>query len=358
MLRGKKIMIFCCFLVIVSMLTGGVAGYYDARLEAAVVPKKKSLDKVKVSKKLTFQEDVINILLVGSDHGAMAGDSGRSDSMMVATIDLKRKELKLTSFLRDMYVNVPGHGRDKLNSAYAYGGETLLYQTIAENFGIKIDKFCIVDFSAFEKVIDRIGGIEMTLEEQEANYLNTTNYISKKKYRNVKTGTQTLNGNQALGYARVRHVDSKKYGIGEFGRTGRQRAVLQATFHQMLKQNPVEIIDIAIDALGDVSTDMTASYIKELIYAVAKMDVSKIKQLRIPIENTYKMSGATAPPCGFVFFVNFKANQEALKYFMFHQGKKQNFAKNYGGTQNIDTFGYSAKEDYNQTIGDSGNIFE
>ena len=173
------------------------------------------MDKVKIKNKedLTFDKDVVNILLVGSDNGAQGsedGDHGRSDSMMVATINFKTKELKLTSFLRDMYVEIPGHGRNKLNAAYAFGGEELLYQTLAQNFNIKIDKFCVVDLSAFEKVINRIGGIEMTLEKREAEYLNTTNYISKKKYRNVKPGKQTLNGCQALGYARVRHLYSKK----------------------------------------------------------------------------------------------------------------------------------------------------
>ena len=90
----------------------------------------------------------------------------------------------------------------------------LLYQTIAKNFGIKIDNYCVVDFSTFEKVINKVGGVEISLEEKEAKYLNTTNYISKKKYRNVKVVKQTLNGNQALGYARVRYVVSKKYGDG------------------------------------------------------------------------------------------------------------------------------------------------
>ncbi|HRM03310.1 MAG TPA: LCP family protein, partial [Anaerostipes hadrus] len=304
---------------------------------------------------------VVNILLVGSDNGAQGsekGDHGRSDSMMVATINFKTKELKLTSFLRDMYVEIPGHGRNKLNAAYAFGGEALLYQTLAQNFNIKIDKFCVVDLAAFEKVINRIGGIEMTLEQREAEYLNTTNYISKKKYRNVKVGKQTLNGNQALGYARVRHVFSKKYGVEEFGRTGRQRAVMQATFQKMLQQNPLDLVDIAIDALGDVSTDMDATYIKKLILSVAKMGTTEIDQLRVPIENTYKTAVAGSyPPCGYVFFVNFKANQEALKYFMFNKGKRQDFAKNYGGADAAETCGYPSKYDYNRSKGDSGNIF-
>ena len=117
-------------------------------------------------------------------------------------------------------------------------------------------------------------------------------------------------------------------------------------------------MDIAIDALGDVSTDMDATYIKKLILSVAKMGTTEIDQLRVPIENTYKTAVAGSyPPCGYVFFVNFKANQEALKYFMFNKGKRQDFAKNYGGADSAETCGYPSKYDYNRSKGDSGNIF-
>lgn len=359
MFTKKYTVVFSIFLII-ALVFGGGLGYYDARLEAAMDQDNKSKQLITPKKEnLTFDEDVVNILLIGSDHGAKGseeGDKGRSDSMMVATINFKTKELKLTSFLRDMYVEIPGHGRNKLNAAYAFGGEQLLYDTLAENFNIKIDKFCVVDLSAFEKVIDRIGGIEMTLEEKEAEYLNSTNYISKKKYRTVKAGKQTLNGNQALGYARVRYVTSEKYGVGEFGRTGRQRAVMQATFNKMLQQNPLDILDIAIDALGDISTDIDATYLKKLVYSVVSMGTTEIDQLRVPIENTYKPGSAQDGM--FVFFVNFKANQEALKYFMFNQGKQQDFAKVYGGTDSIETFGYSSHYDSNRAKEDAGDVFE
>ena len=103
----------------------------------------------------------MNILLVGSNRRSDEEAAGRSDSSMIATIKFKTKELKLTSIMRDIYVEIPGHGRDKLNSAYAYGGVELLYQTIAKNFGIKIDKYCVVDFDTFEKVINEVGGIKI-----------------------------------------------------------------------------------------------------------------------------------------------------------------------------------------------------
>lgn len=341
-MKIKQFKIILSIFLVIGIAVGGVLGYYDARLEASVNTGKK-LSDLDVDGNLTFDKDVVNILLVGSDHGAIEGDHGRSDSIMIATVNFKTKELKLTSLMRDMYVEIPDHGKNKLNAAYAYGGVELLYKTIAKNFGIKIDNYCVVDFETFEKVINKVGGVEISLEEKEAEYLNSTNYISKKKYRNVKAGKQTLNGNQALGYARIRYVVSKKYGDGDFGRTGRQRAVLQAALNKVLDQSVTKIADIALDALKDVSTDMTASYLKSLVLKVVQMGTTEIDQMRIPLEDTYKMGRAQSNM--FVFFVNFDANKAAMEYFMFNKGTEEEWAKKYGGTTNIETYGYSGSSD-------------
>ena len=347
-MKIKKFKIILSLFLIIGIAAGGVLGYYDARLEAAVNNKNGStLTDVKVDDNLTFNKNVINILLVGSDHGAIKGDHGRSDSIMIATVNFKTKELKLTSLMRDMYVEIPGHGHNKLNAAYAFGGVELLYQTIAKNFGIKIDNYCVVDFSTFEKVINKVGGVEISLEEKEAKYLNTTNYISKKKYRNVKVGKQTLNGNQALGYARVRYVVSKKYGDGDFGRTGRQRAVLQAALNKVLQQSPTKIADIALDSLADVSTDMSAKYLKSLVLKVVQMGTTEIDQMRVPLEGTYKMGRAQSNM--FVFFINFSANKAAMNYFLFDKGSEKDWAKEYGGTSSVETFGYSGTSSSDST---------
>lgn len=347
-MKIKKFKIILSLFLIIGIAAGGVLGYYDARLEAAVNNKNGStLTDVKVDDNLTFNKNVINILLVGSDHGAIKGDHGRSDSIMIATVNFKTKELKLTSLMRDMYVEIPGHGHNKLNAAYAFGGVELLYQTIAKNFGIKIDNYCVVDFSTFEKVINKVGGVEISLEEKEAKYLNTTNYISKKKYRNVKVGKQTLNGNQALGYARVRYVVSKKYGDGDFGRTGRQRAVLQAALNKVLQQSPTKIADIALDSLADVSTDMSAKYLKSLVLKVIQMGTTEIDQMRVPLESTYKMGRAQSNM--FVFFINFSANKAAMNYFLFDKGSEKDWAKEYGGISSVETFGYSGTSSSDST---------
>ena len=324
-MKIKKFKIILSLFLIIGIAAGGVLGYYDARLEAAVNNKNGStLTDVKVDDNLTFNKNVINILLVGSDHGAIKGDHGRSDSIMIATVNFKTKELKLTSLMRDMYVEIPGHGHNN---------------------------YCVVDFSTFEKVINKVGGVEISLEEKEAKYLNTTNYISKKKYRNVKVGKQTLNGNQALGYARVRYVVSKKYGDGDFGRTGRQRAVLQAALNKVLQQSPTKIADIALDSLADVSTDMSAKYLKSLVLKVVQMGTTEIDQMRVPLEGTYKMGRAQSNM--FVFFINFSANKAAMNYFLFDKGSEKDWAKEYGGISSVETFGYSGTSSSDSTSSSS-----
>lgn len=354
---GKKFKIVMAVFLVFALSIGGVLGYYDAKLEASVTPKG-NLSKVDVGDDVKFDNDVVNILLVGSDRRSDETEAGRSDSSMIATINMKTKELKLTSLMRDMYVDIPGHGRNKLNSAYSFGGVDLLYKTIAQNFDIKIDKYCVVDFSTFEKVINEVGGIEIDLEEKEADYLNTTNYISKKKYRNVKAGKHILNGNQALGYSRIRYVVSKKYGDGDFGRTGRQRAVMQATFDKVKGQSLTKILDIALKVLSDVSTDMDADYIKGLAASVIKMGTTDIDQMRIPIEGSYKMGRAQHNM--FVFFINFNANKAAMNYFIFGDGKvgdgsDEAFAKEYGGLSGVETFGYSGVSNTSSGSTSSGN---
>ena len=106
--------------------------------------------------------------------------------------------------MRDTLVQIPGYRENKLNSAYEKGDVDLLYKTIALNFNIRLDGCILVNFENFEKIIDFMGGLEITLTSSEARYLRNTNYISNPKYRTVVEGTQLMNGNQVLGYSRIR----------------------------------------------------------------------------------------------------------------------------------------------------------
>ena len=146
-------------------------------------------------------DQIVNILVIGNDYREERGygASGLTDTMIIATMDMKHGTLKTASLMRDLVVEIPGHGKNKLNSANSFGGIELLYKTIATNFNIELDGYVEVGFAAFTKIIDKVGGIELELTESEASYLNSTNYIRNKKSRNVKVGKQTLNGAQALG---------------------------------------------------------------------------------------------------------------------------------------------------------------
>ena len=140
-------------------------------------------------------DQIVNILVIGNDYREERGygASGLTDTMIIATMDMKHGTLKTASLMRDLVVEIPGHGKNKLNSANSFGGIELLYKTIATNFNIELDGYVEVGFAAFTKIIDKVGGIELELTESEASYLNSTNYIRNKKSRNVKVGKQTFN---------------------------------------------------------------------------------------------------------------------------------------------------------------------
>ena len=116
-----------------------------------------------------------------------------TDSMMIASINTKDHSIKLTSLMRDTYVDIPGYKSTKLNAAYAKGGAGLLIDTIEQNYQINLEGYASVNFESFEKIIDALGGVVIELGEEEAAYLNKTNYISNKEYRNVVPGVNLLN---------------------------------------------------------------------------------------------------------------------------------------------------------------------
>ena len=192
-------------------------------------------DKSEVSK-ITLRgntKDVTNLLLLGIDARTMK-ERGRSDSMIIVTINKKNKTIKLSSLLRDTAVTIPGRdkngdGQDdyaKLNAAYAYGGFNLLSKTIEQNFRLKIDKYVGVNFVVFPIAVDAMGGIDIYMTAKEASKVCAPGQKLEDWERGFKKiGTESkvyhLNGYQALQYSRIRHIDS------DFNRTGRQRKVIE-----------------------------------------------------------------------------------------------------------------------------------
>lgn len=234
------------------------------------------------------EADVINVLLVGEEAIGDDYGRGRTDCILIATISKKEKALKLTSLMRDTYVQIPGYSDNKLNAAYHNGGLSLLIDTIQLNFDLEVDGYVLVNFDSFEKVIDELGGVEITLTEKEASYLNRTNYISNPANRTVVEGKQMLNGNQALGYSRIRYVSTADNLRDDFGRNARQRAILNALFEQYKSKSAVELIGMLPNLLSLVTTDLDKSDMVGYIATVLTMGATEIETFSIPVSNGYR----------------------------------------------------------------------
>ena len=173
--------------------------------------------------------EVVNIALFGVDTRDMSGDSGRSDAMIILSIDKAHKKIKLTSLARDTRVEIEGYGNEKLCHAYAYGGPELAIRTLNYNFQMNIEDYVTVNFEQLASVIDAAGGVDITITEAERVSANKNiREISSTEPLIQPSGTIHLTGAQAVGYSRIREIG------GDDARTSRQRTVLNALFDQAM----------------------------------------------------------------------------------------------------------------------------
>ena len=249
-------------------------------------------------------DHVINILLVGQDRRPGEGRQ-RSDSMILATLNKSKNTLTLTSFMRDQYVEIPGYLPNKLNAAYAFGGFNLLNATLEHNFGVYVDGNIEVDFDGFTGIIDLLGGVEITLTQAEAEYMNV-NFATK-----LTAGTHLLNGYEALSYSRIRKIDT------DYRRAERQRTVIISLLDRY-KQKPVtEMLSILQSILPMITTDMSNGQILSLAGEVLPMLSSlQVNTLRIPVDGTFDQ-GQVEVREGlanwFQYHIDFKANYQRLQ---------------------------------------------
>lgn len=229
-------------------------------------------------KRISFSKNVINILLVGTD-GRTVTERGRSDTMILISINKDTKQIVITSFLRDIYLYIPTVETDnRLNASYAFGGTSLLLKTLKANFGITIDKYVRTNFQSFEKIIDIVGGVDVELDQAEIDHLNL---------KNATPGVVHLNGSQALSYCRIRKIDKGSL-LGDFGRTYRQREVLGQLFEKSKKLSMSEINTLLNELLPLVTTNLTQSEILGIVAnAFTYMKYDLVKN-RIPADGTYK----------------------------------------------------------------------
>ena len=221
-----------------------------------------------VEEKLSpYSNSIINIALFGVD--SADASTGRSDSIIIATIDTIHKKLKLTSVMRDSYVNISGIGNDKINHAYAFGGPQLAIKTLNENFNLNIEYFVAVNFESLPKIIDMIGGVTVDITSEEVSHIPGI----------PSAGTYNLNGAQALSYSRIRYATG-----GDYVRTERQRTILTKIFEKVLTINPMKYPSLLNEVLPMVQTSLDYSKILELGTEVLKMGVTTLEQERFPLD--------------------------------------------------------------------------
>ncbi len=255
-----------------------------------------------------YGEHLINVLLVGQDRRPGQGRQ-RSDSMILVSINKSNNTITLTSFMRDQYVQIPGYSPNKLNAAYAFGGMQLLTKTLKLNFGVEIDGIVEVDFSGFERIIDRLGGVTVTLTKEEAGYLNALYEIGIFKSP-VIVGNNRLDSAQALAYARLREIDS------DYARARRQRNVVMGLI-EAYKDLPLDqMLDLLEEILPMVSTNLTNAQIWDYAFDCFPMLASvKIQTLRIPVDGTFIGGMVQVRPGYYGWFqysIDFEANREVL----------------------------------------------
>lgn len=244
-------------------------------------------DGQKEDDSLLGNSDVFNLLLVGND--TRGGEKyGNSDTMLLLSINKKTNQLKMVSFLRDLYVPIEGFKeRNRINASFEVGGPSLLKDTIERNFGVRIDKYACIDFKGFEKAIDTVGGVTVTLTKDEAQELNgdPETYFSGigEKPEKVSVGTQKLDGVQALAYSRIRHLDN------DFHRTQRQRNVIAALMSSMKNSNPLTLLGMANEVCPMIQTDLTTPEIEQLmLFKAPAVMKGNLQQFTVPADGAFK----------------------------------------------------------------------
>ncbi len=318
--RGRKSRLrrVLVFLVLLTVLLGTglyalVGKVYDKLNYAAV----DSMTDLPMS-----EDGVVNILLIGND-SRKNEDDGRSDAMILLSVSSKTRKIYMTSLLRDIYVEIPGHDNNRLNAAYSFGGAELLMETVEKNFDIPVHRYVQVNFEAFVGMVDSVGGVDLELTEKEIEYVNgylvEYNMLTDRPQGtdNMDTGASGmvhLNGPQALAYCRNRYLGT------DFGRTERQRKVLT----EVIKKIPGALLTNGsglIDALmPNLTTNLTKNECFRLSLMAGKGLTYDIAADSIPQPGTYR--DATIRKMS-VLEVDFEANRRYLKEKLYGEGGQE-----------------------------------
>ncbi|MEE1105627.1 MAG: LCP family protein, partial [Ruminococcus sp.] len=244
---------------------------------------------------------VLNIMLFGEDN-KQDEEFGRTDTMIMLSIDNVHKKLKMTSFQRDTYVYIPGHGYESIYASYSLGGAALTIKTIQANFGVKIDRYAVVDFDSFKDIIDTLGGVEMEVTKDEIDYINYQMYKNgqsngKRATITAKPGLVKLNGQEALWYSRNRGLqigeDGNEIGISgdDWDRTARQRKLLTKMVHDLKGAGLSDIVAIVNEIGPKITTNLKKDEIMGLVTNALTYIDYDIVQNYVPSEKLWYYNG-------------------------------------------------------------------
>ena len=295
--------------IAVVMIAAGAVSF----VTAGALHSKLNYSEIEDTKREPFKEaGVKNILLIGND-SRNADEGGRSDAMILVSISSRTNSIHLTSLLRDIYVDIPGHDGNRLNAAYAYGGPELLMETLEENFDIEVNRYMLVNFQAFANLVDAVGGVDLELSNEEVQYVNGylveynqlegraegTDYLDSSL-----SGKIHLNGPQALAYCRNRYIGS------DFARTERQRKVVAAAVKNApfaLVTNGSELIE---GVMSNITTNLTKNELSGLMMQAPMVITYDMVSGSIPLEGTYSNANIRGMA---VLEVDFEANKQYIR---------------------------------------------
>ena len=261
--------------------------------------------KVEIDEGDVFKnKDVFNVLLIGTDERTEGfSKNARADSMMILSLNKNKHKIRLVSLERGMLVKIPGHKNDILTHTFRYGGSNLLMETIRTHFKLDVDKYIRVNFSMFQKLVDEVGGVDITLTEEEAYGLNYyKNSKTRQLDRDIQAGINHLNGYEALQYSRLRWIDD------DFHRILRQRKVILAIKENLTGLSVEELNDVSNACLPYVQTNLSAMEFASLLVNSPSYLHNDAEQLTIPKKGTYQTLG----------HVDFKENSKILHEFLYN----------------------------------------
>ena len=260
-----------------------------------------------------LEQNEFNLLLIGTDTYTDK-QQGRSDTMILVRMDAAGNVIRMVSFMRDLYVKIPGHGSTRLNAAYSYGGAELLEETLWNNFNVTADAYVAVNFEIMADLVDQIGGVDIEVSSSEMRQLNSIlKYYNKKSGHAqsdqllTQSGVQTLTGRQALSYSRIRKIDS------DFQRTSRQREVVEAAFHKITQMDMGAITSLILTNMSRVTTDIDLQAALRLIPMALKARDAEFQTFRIPADNAYTSENIRGMD---VLVPNLEKNKRLLNAFL------------------------------------------